>query len=151
MDATITVKELLLVTVSLVVIAFGIQLIVVLRNLNGLIKKANQMVDDNQKSLREAISKLPEISENVEIISTKAKDIMVEVEPVIPEIVENVSCITDNVNDGMEIAVSTIETVGEDISDTIEAIKDSTVDTGTYIKLVGEIIKIIKQAISKEK
>lgn len=144
MTATITIQELFQFILYLLGIGLLVYLIIFIKNVNSLILRAKQMVEQNEKEIDTTLKQLPGISTNVNHISGDVKELIETVSPDVSDLIKSTSSITNKLDDTSEKVFDAIDLVSESVTDTAVTIKDNIRNATDYITLFIEIIDIIK-------
>jgi len=126
MQTSITLYELGVFLVFVLVLGIGGYAFVTLRNVNGFIKEAKTMFQENRDSLNKIIR-------NVDIIS------------------ENTATISDEVGKGVGELGAAVKTISQETTDTVLTIKETADEAARYAIVIGEVIKSVIGVFTSEK
>lgn len=146
MSTTITLEELMLFILFLLAVGLGIFLILAIKNIVGILKKVNKIVDDNEKSINTILKEAPIILDNVNKITGDVQETIEAVTPSITHIVKNVDVISTDVTETVEKITYTVDVVGESIEETADMLRDSKVSS--YLNMIVEIAAVLKGIFS---
>ena len=118
MQGSITLNELGVFIVFALIVAVSGYTVIMLRNINGLIKDASAMLQDNKDNLNRIIPNMAVVSENTARISEEFKHSLGE-------------------------AGEAIRTISNDTADTVLTINETASTLATYALVLGEIVKMI--------
>lgn len=126
MQGSITLNELgIFIIFTLIAVAVGYA-IVTLRNMNGFIKRANDLIQRNTDHFNRIIPHIYEISENTASISEEFKKSIGE-------------------------AGEAIRTISHETTDTVLTINETAEYLANYALMIGEIVKTIASMFSSNK
>ncbi|WP_319394336.1 hypothetical protein [uncultured Desulfobacter sp.] len=118
MQGSITLNELGAFIVFALIVAVSVYTVIMLRNINGLIKDASSMLQNNKDNLNRIIPNMAVVSENTARISEEFKNSLGE-------------------------AGEAIRTISHDTADTVLTINETASTLATYALVLGEIVKMI--------
>lgn len=148
MGTTITLEELMLFILFLLAVGLGIFLILAIKNIVGILKKVNKIVDDNEKSINTILKEAPIILDNVNKITEDVQETIEVVTPSITHIVNNVDIISTDVTETVEKVTYTVDVVGDSIQETADMLKDSKKTISNYLNMIIEIAAVLKGIFS---
>lgn len=151
MSANLTVQDLFKLILFLLGIGIGAYLIMILANINKLIKQARSITESNIKEIDTTIKQLPEISVNINAITREAKTTLVNLAPEVNELLHNVNSISGKV----ENVANLIDDTTSKVNETFDVVSDSIAETALafsynaknatdYMKIVKEIIEVVR-------
>ncbi len=149
MSATITLQDLMLFILFLLAVGIGIFLILAIKNLVGILKKVNKIVDDNEKSINTILKETPIILDNVNKITGDVHDTIEAVTPSITNIVSNVDVIATDVTSTVEKVTYTVDVVGESLEETVEMLNESRKTVSNYLSMIIEVAAVLKGVFAK--
>lgn len=149
MNMTLTLEELLIFIVYLLGIGLGVFLIIAIKNIVGILKKLNGILDENQESINSILHETPLIMENVNKITADVEDSIKTLKPSVTNIVKNVDTISDDVTETIDKVTYTIDVVGESIEDTVDSLNNHKSTIVNYLNMFLDISKILKSVLSK--
>lgn len=126
MQGSITLNELGIFIIFTLIAVAGVYAIVVLRNMNGFIKKATDLIQRNTDHFNRIIPNIYEISENTARISEECKKSIGE-------------------------AGEAIRTISHETTDTVSTINETAEYLANYALMLGEIVKTIVNMFSSNK
>ncbi|MBA3013177.1 MAG: hypothetical protein KKF12_21415 [Proteobacteria bacterium] len=126
MQGSITLNELGIFIIFILIAVAGGYAIVTLRNMNGFIKKATDLIQRNTDHFNRIIPNLYEISENTARISEEFKNSIGE-------------------------AGEAIRTISHETTDTVLTINETAEYLANYALMIGEIVKTIVNMFSSNK
>lgn len=157
MDATITINELFSFVLYLLGIGLLFYMIILVRNINGIVVKARQIVDGREKEIDAALKEVPDIMSNtnnivsnVSHITDDTKELVEKVSPDITDILSNASSISKKVDTIGEKALESMELITESIFELAYAIEDNIRSISDYVYLILEIIDVVKNILKKK-
>jgi predicted PurR-regulated permease PerM len=118
MQGSITLNELGVFIVFALIVAVSGYTVIMLRNINGLIKEVSAMLQNNKDNLNRIIPNMAVVSENTARISEEVKNSLGE-------------------------AGEAIRTISHDTTDTVLTINETASTLATYALVLGEIVKMI--------
>lgn len=148
MDIALTLQEIMWVILFLIAVGLGVFLILAIKNVVGILKKVNKIVDDNEKSINTILKEAPIIMDNVNKITEDVQETLDAVSPSITHIVSNVDIISTDVTNTVEKVTYTVDVVGESIEETAEMLKDSKKSISNYLNMIMEIAAVLKGIFS---
>ena len=148
MDIALTLQEIMWVILFLVAVGLGVFLILAIKNVVGILKKVNKIVDDNEKSINTILKEAPIIMDNVNKITEDVQETLDAVSPSITHIVSNVDIISTDITNTVEKVTYTVDVVGESIEETAEMLKDSKKSISNYLNMIMEIAAVLKGIFS---
>lgn len=151
MSANLTVQDLFKLILFLLGIGVGVYLIMILANINKLIKHARAIAESNTKEIDTVIKQLPEISVNVNAITREAKTTLEKLSPEVNELLHNVNSISGKI----ENVASLIDDTTSKVNETFDVVSDSIAETALafsynaknatdYMKIIKEVIEIVR-------
>lgn len=149
MNMTLTLEELLIFIVYLLGIGLGVFLIIAIKNIVGILKRINGLLDENQESINSILQETPLIMENVNKITADVEDSIKTLKPSVTNIVKNVDTISDDVTETIDKVTYTVDVVGESIEDTVDSLKNHKGTIVNYLNMFLDISKILKSLLSK--
>jgi septation ring formation regulator EzrA len=156
MNATLTIQDLFKLILFLLGIGALTYLILILKNLNKIISKADTIMESNVKEIDSILKQLPNISENVQSITKNVDNVLEELAPEINstvcninEITKDISSMTDSIENTTHKAYETFDIVAESISETAFSFQNNIKNFDGYLKLILDIIDSIKNIIKK--
>lgn len=163
MQATITLQDLLRIVLYLAGAGVLIYLILVLKNVLGIVKQINQTIEKNQEVIDDTMKKVPkltsdavEITANVNLISGEASELIVAARPEVERLVGTVGSITNTVNDISRSLdhttlklTSTVSNVSDTISDTAKTISLNANNVVDYFYILREVVEAIRDVFLK--
>ncbi len=149
MNATITLEELMLSILFLVAVGIGIFLILAMKNIVGILKRVNNIVDANEKSINAILKETPIIMDNVNKITADVQQTLESITPSVESIVRNVDTISTDVTVTVDKVTHTVDVVGEGIEETVDMLKDSKASFANYLNIIIEIASVLKGVFSR--
>ena len=156
MNATLTVQDLFKLILFLLGIGALTYLILIFKNLNKIISKADTIMESNLKEIDDILKQLPIISENIQSITTNMDNVLEELTPEIDstvcninKITKNVGSITDSIENTTHKAYETFDIVTESISETAFSLQNNIKSFDSYLKLILDVVDSIKNIIKK--
>lgn len=156
MSANLTVQDLFKLILFLLGIGALTYLILVLNNINKLLRQARELAEANFKEIDTTIKQLPEISENINAITKEAKHTLQNLQPEINGLLHNINSIsgrvegiTSIIDDTTHKVGDTVGLVSDSISETANAFKFNAKNITDYMTIIKEILEIVKKAIYK--
>ncbi|MGO3752310.1 MAG: hypothetical protein ACTJGH_06125, partial [Peptoniphilaceae bacterium] len=163
MGTVITLQDLLTIILYLAGAGALIFLALVLKNVLGIVKKINKTLEDNDQIIDDTIKKVPtlsdnavEITNNVNLISGEASELVVNARPEIDRLISTVGTITNTVNDISRTVdtttlkvTSTLSDVSDTISDTSKTISLNANNIIDYFYILKEVVESIKDVFLK--
>lgn len=151
MSANLTVQDLFKLILFLLGIGVGAYLIMILANINKLIKQARTIAESNTKEIDTVIKQLPEISINVNAITREAKTTLEKLSPEVNELLHNVNSISGKI----ENVANLIDDTTSKVNETFDVVSDSIAETALafsynaknatdYMKIIKEVMEIVK-------
>ena len=116
MTITLSLADLGMFILFLLLLTVGIFFIITLVNINGLVKKARNIVDKNEDNINQTLHSLPMVMNNVHETTTV-------------------------VNEGLHKAEETIDLLTESIIDTASTVSSNTNSIISYVSFFSEIIR----------
>lgn len=164
MGTVITLQDLLTIILYLAGAGALIFLALVLKNVLGIVKKINKTLEDNDQIIDDTIKKVPtlsdnavEITNNVNLISGEASELVVNARPEIDRLISTVGTITNTVNDISRTVdtttlkvTSTLSDVSDTISDTSKTISLNANNIIDYFYILKEVVESIKDVFLKK-
>ncbi|MGO1581430.1 MAG: hypothetical protein ACTHWZ_08510 [Peptoniphilaceae bacterium] len=164
MGTVITLQDLLTIILYLAGAGALIFLALVLKNVLGIVKKINKTLEDNEQIIDDTIKKVPtlsdnavEITNNVNLISGEASELVVNARPEIDRLISTVGTITNTVNDISRTVdtttlkvTSTLSDVSDTISDTSKTISLNANNIIDYFYILKEVVESIKDVFLKK-
>ncbi len=147
MTATITIQELFTFILYLLGIGLLVYLILLIKNVNKLITKARQIVEENTKEIDTSLKQLPDISTNINYITKDVKDLVEKTSPNLQDLMVNASSITNKLDTSSDKRFDAIDSVSDSVGHTAVTIKDNINNVTDYIVLIMDVIDIIKNAL----
>lgn len=158
MQATINVQDLLTIVLYLAGAGVLIYLILVLKNVLGIVKKVNLTIENNQEIIDDTLKKVPkltdnavEITSNVNLISSEASELVVIARPEVERLVGTVSSVTNTVDDISRSVdhttlklTNTVSSVSDTISDTAKTISLNANNVVDYFYILKEVVEALK-------
>ena len=126
MQTSITLYELGIFMIFVLVLAVGGYTFVTLRNVNGFIKEAKTMLQENKDNFNKIILNIDEISENTAMIS-------------------------DELGKSVGDLSEAIKTISHETTDTVLTINETADYVAKYAIVIGEIAKAVISMFSSEK
>lgn len=156
MNANLTVQDLFKLILFLLGIGVGIYVILILNNLNKLLKGIRDLADSNTKEIDTTIKQLPGISENINAITKDAKNLLEDLSPEVGGILKNanqisgqVENVTKLVSDATSKVNDTVDVVTDSIAETALAFQYNAKSINDYINIVKEVLEFIKSVWKK--
>lgn len=163
MQATITLQDLLGIVLYVAGAGVLIYLILVLKNVLGIVKKINLTIENNQDVIDDTFKKVPkltddatEIAANVNLISGEASELIVAARPEVEKLVGTVGSITNTVDDISRSVdhttlklTNTVSNVSDTISDTAKTISLNANNVVDYFYILKEVLEAIKDVFLK--
>lgn len=157
MSANLTVQDLFKLILFLLGIGVGVYLIMILANVNKLLKQARTIAESNMKEIDTTIKQLPEISVNINAITKEAKTTLVNLAPEVNELLHNVNSISSKV----ENVANLIDDTTSKVNETFDVVSDSIAETALafsynaknatdYMKIIKEVIEVIRGILNKK-
>ncbi len=149
MEITISLEaiaQFIIVLLGIFALAF---LIVVLINLNRLIKTVNKHLDDNSKEIDSVIKDMPAISAKAKTLVSNVDDIVVRSGPEVQQIIGNVKILSDSAGKISEDVTETVSFISESAIDTADNIRYGVHSATDYLSFVYDIIEIVKNLLRK--
>jgi uncharacterized protein YoxC len=128
-----------------------VYLIIVLKRLAEVLKSANKIVTDNEKSINELLEKAPLIAGNTAEITERLSKSAQKAEAVLPHILSNVENITGSVQKSVQTIDTSLSTVGSGITDTVAAVHDSAGDLNSYLNIGLEALGFLAGLFAQPK
>ncbi|MDO9507900.1 MAG: hypothetical protein Q7I97_00935 [Thermovirgaceae bacterium] len=126
MQTSITLYELGIFMIFVLILVVGGYTFVTLRNVNGFIKEAKTMLQENKDNFNQIILNIDEISENTAMISG--------------ELGKSVGELSE-----------AIKTISHETTDTVLTINETADYVAKYAIVIGEIVKTVISMFSSEK
>lgn len=156
MGATLTVQDLFKLILFLLGIGALIYLILILNNLNKILKTARETIESNKNEIDITIKQLPGISQNVNAITKETKIAIENIEPELSELLHNVNSISSKAEEIVGIIDDTTQKVGDtvfivsdSISQTADSFRFNVKNINDYMEIIKEVFEFIKKAIKK--
>ncbi len=156
MGATLTVQDLFKLILFLLGIGALIYLILILNNLNKILKTARETIESNKNEIDITIKQLPGISQNVNAITKETKIAIENIEPELSELLHNVNSISSKAEEIVGIIDDTTQKVGDtvfivsdSISQTADSFRFNVKNINDYMEIIKEVFEFIKKAIQK--
>ncbi len=163
MDITLTLQDLLKLVLFLLGIGVLGYLLLLLRNINKIIGKAEEVVEANMEEIDTTIKQLPGITQNVNVITSEANKLITNITPDIEGMIKNVNGITtkvDRLAGVTDSVVDVIDTTGQKVGSTVDVLTDTIAETAlafqfnaknltSYIDLIKEIVEIVRDSLKK--
>ncbi len=124
MNITISLYELGGLILFLLAVGVGIYLAVTLKNLNGLIRRINGLVEENSEEFTATVAALPEISRNL-------------------------SQASNGLRKSMEQAESAVETIAGNVNETAVVVGRTADQITTYAVVAAEVVKAVAEIFSR--
>ena len=151
MTANLTVQDLFKLVLFLLGIGVGAYLIMILGNVNKILKQVRTVTETNMKEIDTTIKQLPEITANVNAITKETKNTLVNLTPEINALLHNVNSISGKV----ENVANLIDDTTSKLNETFDVVSDSVAETALafsynaknatdYMKIIKEVIELIK-------
>ncbi|WBW50219.1 hypothetical protein O6R05_01280 [Peptoniphilus equinus] len=158
MQATITLHDLLRIVLYLAGAGVLIYLILVLKNVLGIVKKINDTIENNQEVIDDTMKKIPslttnavEITDNINLISGEATELVVVARPEVEKLVGTVGTITNTVDDISRSVdhtalklTSTISNVTDSVSDTAKVVSLNANNVVDYFYILREVLEALR-------
>lgn len=148
MNIAITLQEIMWIILFLVAVGVGIFLILAIKNIVGILKKVNTIVDDNEKSINTILTEAPIIMDNVNKITEDLQETIEVVTPSVTHIVSNVDTISTDITNTVEKVTYTVDVVGESVQETADMLKDSKKSISNYLNMIMEVAAVLKGIFS---
>ncbi|MDO5037817.1 MAG: hypothetical protein Q4E37_05905 [Tissierellia bacterium] len=138
MDATITLKDLLLILLYIAGIGALVYLALTLKNVFQLIKSINGKLKEHEVVIDDTLRKIPSLTDDATIIASNASKLTTDatelVEVVKPE-VEKVAITVGNASATVDDVVRTVDETSNKLSQTVNTVSDSLNYTAKTISL----------------
>ena len=163
MDITLTLQDLLKLVLFLLGIGVLGYLLLLLRNINKIVGKAEEVIEANMSEIDATIKQLPDITHNVNNITSEANTLISSITPDLTGVVKNVNGITNKVDRLAGVAddvANVIDSTGQKVGNTVDVLTDTIAETAlafqfnaknvtSYIEMIKEIIEIAKDSLKK--
>lgn len=163
MDITLTLQDLLKLVLFLLGIGVLGYLLLLLRNINKIIGKAEEVIEANMDEIDTTIKQLPGITQNVNMITSEANKLVTNITPDVEGVVKNVNGITNKVDRLAGVAdgvADVIDSTGQKVGSTVDVLTDTIAETAlafqfnaknvtSYIELIKEIVEIVRDSLKK--
>ncbi|MDY0235134.1 MAG: hypothetical protein RBR71_03860 [Gudongella sp.] len=163
MDITLTLQDLLKLILFLLGIGVLGYLLLLLRNINKIIGKAEEVIEANMNEIDITIKQLPDITQNVNSITGEANKLIANITPDVEGMVKNVNGITSKVDRLAGVAddvANVIDSTGQKVGSTVDVLTDTIAETAlafqfnaknvtSYIELIKEIVEIVRDSLKK--
>ena len=126
MEYTVTYAQLGWMILFVVAIGIGLFAVMVLKNLNQLLKRVNELMEENMADLKRLIPNLAATSDNSRLI-------------------------TDDVRKLVSEGTQAVDQVTGSTRETVLKLNRTTDHLGTYTVIIGEVAKVIVDLYYKEK
>ncbi|NLU52535.1 MAG: hypothetical protein GXX10_06695 [Clostridiaceae bacterium] len=137
LDEMISLRELLILIVSVLGSLLIVYLIMALSNLIKALRNINDIIEENKDDIRMSVVKLPEITDNAAKITGMVKDNLESIQHVI----DDVGKISDAVKNGVETIQKDILLKVKTILDIIDAIRKQFVNRKEKSKKKNTVYK----------
>lgn len=149
MNTTITLQDLMIFVLFLLGAGLGIFLILAMKNIVGILKRVNGIVDTNEKSINTILKEAPLILDNVNKITADVQHTIEDVTPSVTSIVKNVDNISTDVTLTVDKVTHTVDVVGDSVEETIEMLESSKNTIANYLNIIIEIAAVLKGVFAK--
>lgn len=163
MQTTITLNDLLKIILYLAATGALIYLLLVLKNVLGIVKQIKEHIEKNEKIIDDTFRKVPaltdnavEITNNVSIISSETQGLISNAKPEVERLIGTVGNITNTVDDisrSVDVTTlkltNTVSNVSDTISDTAKTISLNADNIVDYFYILREVAQAIKDVFSK--
>ena len=150
MNMTVNLQDLMMFVLFLLGIGLGVFLILAIKNMVGILKSVNNIIDENEKSINTILKEAPLILDNVNKITADVQHTIEEVTPSLASIVKNVDDISTDVTQTVDKVTHTVDVVGDSVEETLEMLEESRNSIANYLNIIIEIAAVLKGIFTKK-
>lgn len=157
MTAPMTIQDFFRIILYLLGIGALAYLIIIFKNVAGVLKKLNRLADENEENFNLTMDEIPKISKGITSIVENTDEAIESMMPEVDGILHSANNITGKLESMAELVdgatykvAETVDSVTSNISDTADMVKTNLDNIAGYIALVEEILIIIKNIIFKK-